>query len=285
MSSGPYASFSEDSNEGGPPPEHRERISTFRFDASEIFLTYPRCPVDPMDVGNYLWTMLLTLSPKYVLCTRERHADGSFHLHAFVQLGYNLITANPHHFDYKQYHPNVQPVRSSKSVRDYCLKNPISQYSRGRYTVGRGIRNGNSSRVGESSSDWESKNAKMATIFATATDRASYLGMIKTTFPFEWATKLQAFEYSASKLFPEVEPEYETPNWAVSLRCPEAIADWANHNVFQVSPAAYSVLHPTAGALSDLEWLSDASRMMAQEERASTSAAQQGPERPLGRGL
>ncbi|AIT39768.1 replication-associated protein [Switchgrass mosaic-associated virus 1] len=279
-------SFSSDSADGGIPNERRIHPgSNFKFDSNEIFLTYPRCSAEPMDVGNYLWTLLLTLSPKYVLCTRERHADGTFHLHAFVQLGYNLVTANPHHLDYRQYHPNVQPVRSSRSVRDYCLKNPIDQYTRGRYSARTGVRNGSTSRMGESAADWESKNQKMATIFATATSRDEYLSLVKTTFPFDWATKLQAFEYSASKLFPEVEPEYETPDWATQLRCPERIADWANHNVFQVSPAAYSILHPTAGALSDLEWLVESSRMMAQEERASTSAAQQGQERPHGRGL
>jgi len=55
----------------------------YRPNALGWFLTYPKCEVTPPALLEYLREHHTIL--EYVIA-REEHADGSFHLHAFVKL-------------------------------------------------------------------------------------------------------------------------------------------------------------------------------------------------------
>lgn len=252
----------------------------FLFRAANGFLTYARCDHNPKYVAEIIWDKLEGNHPKYILCASEHHQDGGRHLHLLFQLRKQFRTTDPSYFDIGTSHPNIQTARNSRKVRDYILKHPISQYSRGEFCVGPGKPSVRSSEAG-----WMVKrDERMRSIMATATSRADYISMVKSGFPYDWAFKLQAIEYSATKLFPETD-DYVSP-WAPdSLRCNETISDWLQKDLYQVDPTAYSLLHPQADARSDLEWLSHVSQTMDTEDGAYTSAVQQGQERPPGRGL
>ncbi|AFN80719.1 RepA [Sporobolus striate mosaic virus 2] len=253
--------------------------ANFRFRARSAFLTYPKCTLEPRDVVEHLYSKFRKYGPKYCLVTREHHSDGDYHLHCLFQLDKAFSTNDSSTFNILDYHPNIQTAKSPTNVRDYCLKNPVSKAERGTFIPLKGRTPKNT--------ESKAKDSVMRSIINTSTDRASYLSMVRKAFPFDWATKLQQFEYSASKLFPDVIPEYTSPFPTENLMCNERITDWLDNTLYQVSPAAYSSLHPQADASGDLNWLMDASLQTIQElgNLGSTSADQIVPVRHLGPGV
>jgi len=91
----------------------------FRLNARNVFLTYPKCPIAPATLGEFLATIRPTF---YVHVTRESHRDGHFHLHALVQWVDKFNLRNERKFDIQGYHPNIQPARDVESVEDYISK-------------------------------------------------------------------------------------------------------------------------------------------------------------------
>ncbi|AFV91331.1 replication-associated protein [Dragonfly-associated mastrevirus] len=201
--------------------------SHFRIRAQNIFLTYPRCDLDPKDAGEIIQSKMQSHEPKYILFSRELHSDGEYHLHGLLQLSRQFSSNNPRIFDIGAHHPNIQSAISPKSVRDYILKNPITQFCIGTYVPAKKGR-----KLG-SRFEENIRNNIMRSIISTATSKESYLSMVRKSFPFEWATKLSQFEYSASKLFPEVTPEYKSPFPTESLICNENIQDWVDNTLYQ----------------------------------------------------
>ena len=108
-------------------------------------------------------------------------------------------------------------------------------------------------------------------ISRTATNKSDYLTMVRKTFPFEWATRLASFEYSANKLFPDIPIEYVSPFTTEDLMCHENINDWLQSELYNVSTSAYSLVHPQADAISDLQWMADVTRNPQEDGGASTS--------------
>ncbi|QDO73335.1 RepA [Eleusine indica associated virus] len=120
------------------------------------------------------------------------------------------------------------------------------------------------------------------------------LSMVQKAFPFDWATKLQHFEYSAERLFPTTEAPFIPPHPVTTpdLHCYETIETWMTENIYQVHPYVYMVHSPHVvtieQAVNDLYWMHNTSREMLQkgllDQGASTSSVQQGPVRQHGPG-
>jgi len=98
----------------------------FRFNARNAFLTYPRCEHSPNALGEFLRDMRPT---KYIHVVRERHEDGTPHLHVLVQWVDKFNCRDPRKFDYLGNHPNLQPCRDVAAVEDYITKS-LSQDAR-----------------------------------------------------------------------------------------------------------------------------------------------------------
>jgi hypothetical protein len=88
------------------------------------FLTYPKCDESKEILLAHLES--LGRIEEYVIA-REKHEDGSFHLHAFVKWeneGFSkhaiLRTNSP--YDFMNHHGNYQPARSRKDVIKYIKK-------------------------------------------------------------------------------------------------------------------------------------------------------------------
>lgn len=134
----------------------------------------------------------------------------------------------------------------------------------------------------------------MTDIISSSTSKQDYLSMVQKAFPFDWATKLQHFEYSAERLFPTTEPTYNPPHPVTTpdLHCYETIETWMTDNIYQVHPYVYMVHSPHVvtieQAVNDLYWLHNTTREMLQkgllDQGASTSSVQQGPVRQHGPG-
>nr|ACF40537.1 RepA [Maize streak virus] len=255
---------------------------------ANTFLTYPQCPENPEIVCQMIWELVGHWNPKYIICAREAHRDGNLHLHALVQTEKPVRTTDPRFFDIKGFHPNIQSAKSVNKVRDYILKEPLALFERGTFIPRKSPFLGKSDSEG--SSKKPTKDEIMREIISHSTNKQEYLSMIQKEFPYDWATKLQYFEYSANKLFPEIQEEFINPHPPSSpdLLCSESIKDWLQPNIFQVSPEAYMLLQPTCysveDAISDLQWMDNLSsqQMKDQESRASTSSVQQELENLLG---
>nr|AIY33409.1 RepA [Maize streak virus] len=248
---------------------------------ANTFLTYPQCPENPDIVCQMIWELLGHWNPKYIICAREAHRDGNMHLHALVQTEKPVRTTDPRFFDIKGFHPNIQSAKSVNKVREYILKEPLAVFERGTFIPRKSPFLGKSDSEG--SSKKPTKDEIMKEIISHSTSKQEYLSMIQKAFPYDWATRLQYFEYSANKLFPDIQEEFTNPHPPSSpdLLCNESIKDWLQPNIFQVSPKAYMLLQPTCysieDAITDLQMMDKLSsqQMKDQGNKASTSSAQQ----------
>lgn len=79
-----------------PPPRGR-----FRMNAQKFFLTYPRCDVAPADAIATIKELLEEpYGIKFVVCGREKHADGSLHLHIALWLRKPLDIRSAKYWDF-----------------------------------------------------------------------------------------------------------------------------------------------------------------------------------------
>nr|AFN80566.1 Rep [Digitaria ciliaris striate mosaic virus] len=177
--------------------------ASFEVRAKNIFLTYSKCLLDPQEALRDITHKLRKFEPTYVYVARELHQDGTFHLHCFVQCKKHVRTTRARFFDLEEYHPNVQNARMPHKVLAYCKKSPVSYAEEGAYTE-RDVRK---RKIDASTT----KDAKMADIIRSSKSKEEYLSMVRKTFPFDWATRLQNFEYSAERLFPSTPPPYVSP--------------------------------------------------------------------------
>lgn len=96
-----------------------ERMS-FRFNAKNVFLTYPKCEATKEDLCG----ALRNWDPRPIAwcIAREEHKDGTHHLHALVGYGAKVNIRNERHWDFSGYHPNIGPARSIGASLAYLRK-------------------------------------------------------------------------------------------------------------------------------------------------------------------
>nr|ADA67938.1 RepA [Panicum streak virus] len=258
----------------------RHSVRSFRHRNANTFLTYSKCPLEPEFIGEHLFRLTKDFEPAYILVVRETHQDGTWHCHALLQCIKPVTTRDERYFDIDRYHPNIQSAKSTDKVREYILKDPKDKWEKGTYIP----RKKSFVPPGKENSEKKpSKDEVMKEIMTHATSRAEYLSLVQTSLPYDWGTKLSYFEYSASRLFPDIAEPYSNPHPATDpdLLCNETLQDWLEPNIYQVSPKAYMLLEPSCLSLeqakADLEWLSETTRLFQeQESEASTSSAQHG---------
>nr|ADA67983.1 RepA [Panicum streak virus] len=258
----------------------RHTVRSFRHRNVNTFLTYSKCPLEPEFIGEHLFRLTKDFDPAYILVVRETHIDGTWHCHALLQTTRPVSTSDERYFDIDRYHPNIQSAKSTDKVRSYILKDPKEKWEKGTYIP----RKKSFSPPGKEPSEKKpSKDEVMREIMTHATSREEYLSMVQSALPYDWATKLSYFEYSASRLFPDIAEPYTNPHEAtdIDLLCNETVQDWLEPNIYQVSPQAYMLLEPSClsreQAIADLQWLSETTRLFQDQEReASTSSAQHG---------
>lgn len=110
-------------------------LMPFRFNARNVFLTYPQCWV-PFD--DFLDKLLSLPLPDNVTLLNhtvalELHEDGNPHFHAVLSYSTKYSTRNERAWDItywgETFHPNVQACRSVQKSVEYCLKDPVSSVS------------------------------------------------------------------------------------------------------------------------------------------------------------
>ena len=97
----------------------------YRLQAKNLFLTYPKCPLQP-SVALKLIDDLLKPNVDYAMCVQEEHQDGSLHLHFVVALKKKLRTSNPRFADLTvpegTYHGSYESCRGIRASVEYLFK-------------------------------------------------------------------------------------------------------------------------------------------------------------------
>ncbi|KAF5206242.1 Replication-associated protein [Thalictrum thalictroides] len=199
------------------------RQSRFRLQGKSIFLTYPKCPLIPMFMLDYLYNLFSSFNPTYARICQEDHEDGSPHLHCLIQTDKKFCITNERHFDVSDpnrsgiYHPNCQIPRRDADVADYIAKG-------GRFEE-RGILR--ASRR----SPKKSRDSLWTAILNESTSKSEFLARCVHDQPYTAVTQYRNLEYFANTKWPEPITVYE-PKWTTFPHVPEPIKQWAEDNLF-----------------------------------------------------
>lgn len=91
---------------------------SFRVNAKNFSLTYPRCNEEKEDLLQHLQSLL----PDYVCVSKETHSDGGYHLHAAVTFGKRKNIKAANFFDFREHHPNIQAAKNATKWIEYVKK-------------------------------------------------------------------------------------------------------------------------------------------------------------------
>lgn len=94
---------------------------TFRLDAKNISLTYPKCDLTRERVLGFLKLLGGDNYRGGAACI-EAHSDGTPHVHAYLRLSNKRCFRDPRAFDIDGYHANIQPCRNPKHWLNYLRK-------------------------------------------------------------------------------------------------------------------------------------------------------------------
>jgi len=102
-----------------------------KFNARQFFLTYPKCDAPKETLRDFL---ISRCTIKQLVVCREKHEDGSLHLHACVWYS-KLLHCNERFFDFmwakedgtdeeraRVFHPNIQIPKKWPACVQYCKK-------------------------------------------------------------------------------------------------------------------------------------------------------------------
>lgn len=91
----------------------------FRFHAKKLFVTYPQSGELSKERVDEFFS---GLGAVHRCVGRERHSDGGFHIHAYIEWTDKFDTKNERAFDIDGNHPNIQPSRNSNACKTYVKK-------------------------------------------------------------------------------------------------------------------------------------------------------------------
>lgn len=92
----------------------------FRFDAKNVFLTYPNSgSLTKEQLRDFL---VDKLGARYYHIGLESHSDGRPHLHAYAGWDGRHRARGADHFDVLGQHPNITIPRNTRDVRNYIAK-------------------------------------------------------------------------------------------------------------------------------------------------------------------
>lgn len=96
----------------------------YQLNASQLFLTYPQCPLSKEFAREDLTARFeaLGLEVKEYVVAEELHKNGDPHLHCYFKLSAPFRTRDQHALDLRGFHGSYEGCRSAKNVIKYCTK-------------------------------------------------------------------------------------------------------------------------------------------------------------------
>jgi len=184
---------------------------SYRFNAKQIFLTYSQCTLTKERVLEFFderWTL------EGHCVSKENHADGGTHIHAYFRFTRKLDLTGPRVFDIDGFHPNVVPnVRSPKKCLEYVQKD-------GDFIASADI-------VAMIEKSGPKKTWK--DLVEECTTRSDFMRAAFDYSPRDFVLNLERIEYFANYHYRDAVPEYVQPDYDWNV--PTALTDWAEINV------------------------------------------------------
>lgn len=137
-------------------------VRSFRFNAKNVFLTYPKCSETKEDLREYFKTFEPPVA--FGIIAHELHEDGTDHLHAVIGFKTKYSTRDQRSFDWRGFHPNIQSPRVLSDVISYVRKD-------GAVVEFGSIPNSNA----RGSANWES--------ISNAASKSDFMSLVKTESP------------------------------------------------------------------------------------------------------
>jgi len=91
---------------------NKEKKDEFEVNQKSFLLTYPKCD---MDKEVLLEQLTEIQEPSLYYIAREKHEDGSLHLHATVRFTKRVHSKDPRVFDVGGYHPNIKKLLTNRA--------------------------------------------------------------------------------------------------------------------------------------------------------------------------
>jgi hypothetical protein len=88
----------------------RKTMKKYRLAAKNIALTYPKCELEKEKVLEFLQCKLGGNLENYII-SREKHLDGSSHIHGYISLIKVVNIQDVRYFDVEGHHGNYQSVK------------------------------------------------------------------------------------------------------------------------------------------------------------------------------
>lgn len=96
---------------------------SFRYASKNLFLTYSRPLSTATEFSlDALKGFLLSFNPSYLVCCKEKHADGTDHFHALLSWKSTKNFKNPRKFDFMEWHPKWEKPRNLEASANYVRK-------------------------------------------------------------------------------------------------------------------------------------------------------------------
>lgn len=184
----------------------------FELNAKNFFLTYPRCPITPDDALEHIRSLpCVGIRPFHHCIARERHQDGSYHLHVILSFRRSLHLRNADAFDLEHegetYHPNCQRPRNLSDVLEYAIKDGdfISDHPKL-----------------QSEESWGS-------ILETSQNPSEFLTRISQKYPRDYCLSYERLLAFAESRWRKETPLYE-PRFR-HFRLPDELLEWRENNL------------------------------------------------------
>lgn len=198
----------------------------FQFDNRKVFLTYAQVGDTPLnDIFQFLSQLRVGRNPeqpRYLVVSRERHADGGFHFHAVIDFGKRFRSRDERVFDFNGLHPNIVAIRTDRQYKnnvDYTKKD------------------GEFQELGEYQEPEERghKQQHWIDLIDGSTNPGDFMAKAKAVAPRDFVLQNDKFEAFAHKYYNNVEtfvPRY-TPEDFTDV--PDTATNWVEEVLNQVS--------------------------------------------------
>nr|WBT00780.1 replication associated protein [Rose leaf curl virus] len=207
------------------------RANSFRINAKNYFLTYPKCSLTKEEALSQLEALETPTNKKYIKICRELHEDGSPHLHVLIQFEGKYQCKNQRFFDLvspnrsAHFHPNIQGAKSSTDVKSYIDKDGDT-LDWGEFQI-----DGRSARGGQQTANDAAAEA------LNAGSKEAAMAIIREKLPEKFIFQYHNLNANLDRIFAPPMEVYVSPFLSSSFdQVPEAIEEWASENV--MGPAA-----------------------------------------------
>lgn len=188
---------------------------SYSVKARYVLLTYPQCG----DLSGFAIMDMLSILEAECIIGRELHADGHYHLHAFVDFGRQFRSRRADIFDVDGKHPNISTSRGKPwDGYDYAIKDGD-------------VICGGLERPEQSEKNSSGKSSHWAEIVAAESD-AEFWGLVRELDPRALVLNYPAIRKYADHRYKVELAEYESPE-AISFRLgavPE-LSEWRADNL------------------------------------------------------